>query len=231
MKFLGMIRFRLVVLVLSIQFRIKSFRQKKMINIFAVEDDSAWQLHRLFNRVDDPKMRANVFDHLLEETYHASVFLEQVKKEFGRVTINWPQPRLEIETADQPDWKYFAHLHAGESSAALFFKALQEAVGKSSFTEKVNQVLSDEAKHVGKTASPSKSLNVSNDVYADYAQKVGQSRWWDSITKSLQIFLDLLLTAFLVLLYFSVIPFVFWFSNSRMNETSFTFSNNQRKSF
>lgn len=124
-----------------------------LLKFQATEAESAWQLQRIIPRLDSLEMKRDVFEHYMEEMYHAELFADQAKKQamaeglmhLPRLPIAERQPIIE-ESEDL--WRFFAFLSVGEASAVKQFSSITHAIKPSSLKKTLKSILRDESKHV-----------------------------------------------------------------------------------
>ncbi len=118
------------------------------------EADSGWQILHALEAVDDPKTRAMVLQHALEEIHHAA--------EFTRVSRGWlaelptrplPErdPLFEKEDGVQGLVGFLAYAHVGEIDVFDQFASYAAGVGAPEVADVFLEAKLDEYGHVGLT--------------------------------------------------------------------------------
>jgi hypothetical protein len=124
-----------------------------LLKFQATEAESAWQLQRMIPRLDDPIIQRDVFEHYLEELYHAELFGNQARLQAiseGRTHLpKLPTAEREAILGEvDPDWTFFAFLSVGEASAVRQFSRITHALPDSPLKKTLRSILRDESKHV-----------------------------------------------------------------------------------
>ncbi|MBY0415226.1 MAG: hypothetical protein K2Q18_13730 [Bdellovibrionales bacterium] len=206
--------------------RIATYRK-----IQAVEEDSAWQLHRFFIRVNDPKIQRKIFLHILEEEGHAQIFKTGVVAESQLPFIPITSKRVEIEDKDAEIWKYYAHLYAGELDAAAFFRLLSKSTKKHDLGEDVSRVLEEEMKHVQDTLKAPKFLDVSEEDYKNYINGIIKSRSFDKWISTFQVIVNWVIDKLLGISYLMLAPIFFIQARKRIKLNKHVYNNNTLKEY
>lgn len=124
-----------------------------LLKFQATEAESAWQLEKILPRLPSEEHQRDVFEHYMEEMYHAELFADQAKKQaisqgllhLPRLPVAEREPILEKE---DDLWKFFAFLSVGEASAVRQFSKITHALPDSTMKKTLRGILRDESKHV-----------------------------------------------------------------------------------
>jgi hypothetical protein len=210
-------------------FRFHKFRSRFYREIQAVEDDSAWQLHNLFKKIQDPQIRSKVFLHILEEEGHAEIFKKGYQQENSGHFLPKTVSRMTMADENDPLWKFFASLTAGERSAARFFAKLQYASRDGKINCEVNRVLQEELKHVEAGVQAPPYLQVPQEQYSSYVASLEAKQKRQSWVSRAQTILNGLVSLLFLMMYFIFVPFFFLAASRRLQSPQTVFINNDRK--
>ena len=185
----------------------------------STEADSAWQLLHILPKLNDPKARYEVFQHILEEMVHSELFRKEATVYAKSQIITPSEERQAIYSDDAPIWKFFAYCIIGEKAALDRFSHVAKSLPDSTLRETFKKVLRDEAGHVHNA----KMLAAEFAVNAkDIEQEVSAARrrrfkeaWMRQGTKITDIFANL----FLSILYFLVAPLGYFAARQKIAGT------------
>lgn len=115
-----------------------------------IEKDSAVQLLECLKFINDPKIQADLFQHVLEEFHHADLF-EDLAHSYSENNLNLSinsreniiNPDLEYEDF----LKFYAYVHIGESDVNEDFEIYANSIKDSNFRKVFLKVASDEGRH------------------------------------------------------------------------------------
>src|ERR1043166_1038512 len=110
----------------------------------ATEADGGWHLPRTLARLDDPRQRAILFTHSLEEEAHAEEFTLAYAHYGQRPLAPANFERQELYGPEQPSWKTFAFFNIGEDDATERFRVLRDTVDDGLLKESLTRVVADE---------------------------------------------------------------------------------------
>ncbi len=124
-----------------------------LLKFQATEAESAWQLERIIPCLPSPELKRDVFEHYLEEMYHAEVFAKLAKIEaknegFLRMPRTPMAERQAICGPNDETWRFFAFLAVGEASAVKQFSRITHALEEGPLRKALRSILRDESKHV-----------------------------------------------------------------------------------
>ena len=195
----------------------------------ATEADGVWHLHRGMQRISDPKQRALVFTHSLEEEAHA--------EEFGRVYGLYAErpmtpatyERDDLHGASTPLWKSFAFVHVGEEDATERFRNLRDALGEGALKEALARIIEDESTHVDLTHDMLLAMGASDREIRAEVLKVRLARLWEMWLRSGKRVVDVLASALLSVAYVVLGVFLSEPARQRIASRVVEFDNNQLK--
>ena len=105
-------------------------RRGETLHRFSVtEADSAWHFLNALSYVDQPAIRARLFNNALEEVHHAALFA-QAAKDVSQTPIHLPiQERGRIYDPQKGLQHFFAFVYVGEKDVYDQFSAYTSAIG------------------------------------------------------------------------------------------------------
>ncbi|MFP5264119.1 MAG: hypothetical protein ACLGJB_19730 [Blastocatellia bacterium] len=134
-------------LMIPVVWTLSKKRAARALQTFsATEADSAWQFLYVLDRVEDPKLRAELFHNAMEEVYHSSEF-DKLSKLCSDHILTKPTPEREpIYDPQKPFASFLAYVYVGEKDVYDQFDAYSVAIKKASITEGAQHTIFDEAK-------------------------------------------------------------------------------------
>ena len=139
---------RTVRLVLRLKWKHSQKAVAERIRAFeATEDDSAWQLLYACGRIENPKVKAQLFMQAMEEMHHAEVFRGLYEESSGSKLRKMSVPRKAI-FQEGAAWKLFAYCAVGEASAARRFQHIADGLPAGPFQSSLRKILKEEEGHV-----------------------------------------------------------------------------------
>lgn len=196
----------------------------------ATEADGVWHLHRGLSRVADPKLRAILFTHSLEEDAHA--------EEFGHVFKAYTDQIIPVANYERDDlygseialWRSLAFVHVGEEDATGRFRTLAQALpADDALRGSLSKIVEDEEGHVDLTSQLLERLGASPaEVKREY-RRVRLTRLWQAWLRSGKAAIDALATVLLSLVYFAMAPFLFTVARKKLSGRFVEFDNNKVK--
>lgn len=146
----------------------------------ATEADGVWHLHRSIRRTSDPKQRAILFTHSLEEESHA--------EEFGRLYSALAQrpgapatyERHDLHPAATPLWKSLAYVHVGEEDATDRFRHLHGVLPEGPLRTSLARIVADEATHVDLTHDMLVAMGATERDIRSEVLRVRLGRAWEN---------------------------------------------------
>jgi hypothetical protein len=145
----------------------------------ATEADGVWHLYQGMRSISDPRERAIIFGHCLEEESHADAFVRAYRHYGGRVFSPTHFERKVLYAGDQPIWKTFAFVHVGEVDATQRFRLLEQALPSGALKECLGGVVSDEEGHIDLTYQMLKRLGASDGAIRAEVRWVRLRRLWE----------------------------------------------------
>jgi rubrerythrin len=205
-------------------------RQADAIRGFqATEADGVWHLARGLRRVDDPKQRAILFTHLLEEEAHAEAF-SKAYAHYGERPLAPPSyERTDLYGAKEPLWKLLAFVHVGEEDATQRFRLLRDALEEGVLKQTLERVVSDEEGHVGLTHRMLLKMGAKEPEIRGEVRRVRLKRAWEAWLRSGKRVVDLAASLLLGVAYHLVGPFVGGLARRRLARRYVDFDNNRMK--
>lgn len=119
----------------------------------ATEADGVWHLQRGIARLDDPRQKATIFVHCLEEESHADAFAAVWPAYQEGVFSAEHYDRADLYPRGAPVWKSFAYVHVGERDATERFALLRDALREGPLHDALGKIVEDESGHVDSTAA------------------------------------------------------------------------------
>lgn len=173
----------------------------------ATEADGVWHLHRGLARIRDPKQRAILFTHSLEEEAHAEAFAATYAQYADRAITPPSFEREDLYPATAPAWKTIAYVHVGEDDATERFRAIAQALDDGPLRQVITRVVGDEDGHVGLTHRMLLQLGATESQIRNEAIRVRMKRAWEAWLRNGQRVVDWFATGLLSTLYFVLGPF------------------------
>ena len=195
----------------------------------ATEADGVWHLYRGIERLEDPRQKAAIFTHCLEEESHADVFATTWRAYDGGVFSPEHFDRRLLYAADAPMWKTFAFVHVGERDATERFRQLRQALPEGPLRAALGKVVEDEAGHVDSTMSMLTRLGATPAQVRRELLLLRARRLWERWLRAGKRIVDLMATALLSALYFTVGPFVARAARRRLEGGLVEFDNSHPK--
>jgi len=195
-------------------------RVRKLLAFAEVEGDGGRDILRAAELTADPLLRRLYLEHAIGELRHADLFrqrgaeLLQLRSTRSRVLFNTsPLPGghglddLSIE--GEPDHRLLAFLHVAEKAAAGRFAIYRDVVGDDPSTRAIfEEILRDEVFHMNYTYT--QLARVSPSSYRRHVWRARASRLWKRYVRAAAGVGDLIGTAVLTIMYFTVLPTFAW---------------------
>ena len=182
-------------------------RKLRALQEFAlVEKDSGNQLLECIPLVSDPKLKAHLFQHVLEEIYHGEIF-DGVCKELSSKPLPLPMKPLEdlISGTPNPETlvRTLAYVHVGERAVNRDFLQFANSISEPSLRRVFLRAGGDEGKHEGDTGDILFELSGSNKLNYFWNMLRAQcKRSWALYTSAMRRFGELWLAILLTFVYF-----------------------------
>ncbi|MFA6237004.1 MAG: ferritin-like domain-containing protein [Bacteriovorax sp.] len=126
-------------------------RKAQAISRFSmIEKDSAVQLLECMKFVGDNKIKADLFQHVLEEFHHADLFEELAKNYSDKhlnLSINSRENIINENSTHEDFLKFYAYVHVGESDVNEDFEVYANAIDDTSIRRTFLKVAADENRH------------------------------------------------------------------------------------
>ncbi len=194
----------------------KLFPQRKInaITRFSmIEKDSAVQLLECIRFTKDPKIQADLFQHVLEEFNHADLF-ESLAMSYSDKHLNLSIPSREnviTDTTTMEDFlKFYAYVHTGESDVNEDFELYAHASDDQLLRKIFLRVAMDETRH---TVGTDKILV---DLCDGNTRKARQLEIYSKIRRQYKMYTiamknigQVVFNFYMAVLYFLIGPFVF----------------------
>jgi hypothetical protein len=195
----------------------------------ATEADGVWHLQRGFQRLEDPRQRAAVFLHMLEEESHADEFAEAYKTYADHPLGPSPYEREDLYDPSAPPWKSFAFVHIGERDATRKFRFLEEALEEGPLKSSLARIVRDESGHVGLTHTMLERLGADSDEVRSELLRVRLVRAWETWLRAGKRIADVIATVLLSTAYFLAGPFFAASARKRLKDRLVAPDNNRIK--
>lgn len=144
----------------------------------ATEADGVWHLHRGMRHIEDPKLRAIVFTHSLEEEAHAEEFGAVYRHYGDRPAAPPAYEREDLYGSATPMWKLFAFVHVGEDDATARFGHLRDALEEGPLKRALARIVEDESGHVDLTHNMLLKMGATEREFRAEAMRVRLARAW-----------------------------------------------------
>lgn len=216
-------------LAVSVGWSIKGKLPEAVRAFQATEADGVWHLHRGLQRMADPKMRAIIFTHGLEEEAHAEAF-GKVFDECGDRPIPPPAfERHDLYATTEPAWKIFAYVHVGEVDATDRFQYLESSLRDGALKSSLRQIVDDESGHVDLTHRMLLRLGATDADIRGELLRVRLVRLWERWMRLGKRAIDALATGMLSVAYYAAGPFLFLAARRRLAQRTVAYDNNRLK--
>jgi len=218
-------------LAVKILWRNRNIRAEAIRGFQSVEADGVWHLYQVIPRIEDPKIRAQTFLHLIEEESHADEFARAYEAESGTYFKKKYIERRRLFDEASPVWKTLAYVHVGEVDATIRFQKILQYLEQGPFRSAIQRIVQDELGHVDLTYQELVKMGVPP---AEVTGQVSGIRWqrfqevWVNVGRSGG---ERISEAILGVIYFLFIPFVFLPARKRMEEKLVEVDNNHMKHF
>lgn len=195
----------------------------------ATEADGVWHLHRVLDRIEDPKVRAILFTHSLEEEAHAEEFAHAYKLYTERSIPPATYERHDLLANGDATWKALAFVHVGEEDATARFGYIAEALGDEPLKQSLDRICADEAGHVDLTENLLRSLGAKpEEMRREYA-KVRLARLWEGWMRNGRRVVDVVASGLLSVAYYLLAPWVRASAQRALRARTVAYDNNHLK--
>lgn len=192
-------------LALPVSWRLFRRRRGETLHRFSVtEADSAWHFLNALSHVDQPAIRARLFNNALEETHHAALF-SQASKDEALAPIHLPiTERGTIYDPQRGLQHFYAFIYVGEKDVYDQFDAYASAIGSGSVNEIFSQLKEDEDGHMQFAEQRLAAMDLNRHVVLREVRSIRRRRLLESWGRSLRWVSDLTMTLFLRALYLTL---------------------------
>jgi hypothetical protein len=125
-------------------------KAKALQKFSIIEKDSARQLFQCLQQIPDPQIKADLFQHILEEYFHADLF-EGLSQQFSTEHLNYPileRERLISGSSSLNEiTSFYAYAHIGESDVNQDFQIYSEGAFDNKTKAIFSRIASDELRH------------------------------------------------------------------------------------
>ena len=190
-------------LVLPLTWRVFRRRRGQTLHRFSVtEADSAWHFLNALSHVDQPAIRARLFNNALEETHHASLFAQAAKDE-ARLPIHLPiEERGTIYDPQKGLHHFYAFVYVGEKDVYDQFDAYASAIRTGSVSNIFSHLKEDEDGHMQFAEQRLAAMDLNRSAVLRHLQSIRRRRLLESWGRGARWVSDLTMTLFLSVLYF-----------------------------
>lgn len=195
----------------------------------ATEADGVWHLHRAIARIEDPKTRAILFTHSLEEESHAEEFSHTYQLYTSDRIPPATYERKDLTAGDEPIWKVLAYVHVGEEDATARFAYIAAGLGDEPLKRSLAKIVDDEAGHVDLTDHLLSSLGAKPDEVRREYRRVRVARLWEDWLRSGKRVVDAVAAVLLSVAYFALAPLATLSARRRLQDRYVVFDNNRIK--
>lgn len=195
----------------------------------ATEADGVWHLHRGIRRMTDPKLKAVLFAHSLEEESHAEEFADIYKLYGDHAMTPATYERKDLYSDEAASWKIFAYVHVGERDATDRFKYIHESLTAGAFKDSLGKIVTDEEGHVDLTHNLLVKMGASDAEIRREMSRVRWSRLWEHWLRMGKRVIDAFATVLLSITYFVMGPFLYLSARRKLKVRFVEFDNNRIK--
>ena len=216
-------------MIVSLFWRSRTNMLESVNGFQATEADGVWHLLRGIESTDDPKVRASLFEHMIEEESHAEEFVRVYRSEGEQVFVPTYYERTDLFPASDPVWKLIAYVHVGEVDATERFGLLRDALPAGSLKTALSTIVHDEEGHIDLTHEMLLRLGASESEIRKVYRQVRLQRAWERWLRSGKRVVNFVTTGMLSVVYFAFVPFFFLTARRKMKERTVSFDNNRLK--
>lgn len=195
----------------------------------ATEADGVWHLQRGIARLDDPRQKAAIFVHCLEEESHADAFAGLWRSYQDGVFSPEHYERADLYPPDAPVWKSFAYVHVGERDATHRFRLLRDALARGPLHDALARIVEDEAGHVDSTDAMLQRLGAEPAALRRELWVIRARRLWERWLRAGKRVVDLVATLLLSAVYFALGGLAAAASRRRLGGGLVAYDNNRPK--
>jgi rubrerythrin len=201
------IQWRRFIIRLALPFSWRLFPQRRaeVLQRFSVtEADSAWHFLHALSQVDQPPIRARLFNNALEEVHHASLFAEAARGEASEVLHLPTAERDTIYDPRQGLQHFYAYVYVGEKEVYDQFDAYAGAIGSRAESRIFSQLKEDEAGHMQFAEQRLAEMGVNRSGVMAQVRTIRRQRLLQSLGRGFRGVSDTMMTLVLGTIYFSL---------------------------
>lgn len=195
----------------------------------ATEADGVWHLHRGLRNLRNPRHRAILFAHSLEEESHAEAFAHIYRDYGDRPFAPASYEREDLYGPDEPGWKIFAFVHVGEEDATNRFRYIHRYLDDGSFKQALAKIIHDEEGHIDLTHRMLLDLGATEGAIRRQVIKVRLVRAWQQWLRVGKRVVDKLASVLLSIVYFLIGPLLYLSARNKLAHRFVVYDNNQIK--
>jgi hypothetical protein len=190
-------------LALPLSWRLFPERRGEILQRFSVtEADSAWHFLHAASHVDQPDIRARLFNNALEEVHHATLFAEAAENQ-SRTLIQLPvEERIAIYDSREGLQNFYAFVYVGEKDVYEQFDAYAAAIGVESVKNIFVHLKADEDGHMRFAEQRLASMDAKRYAVLRQVRTIRRRRLLQSWVRGWRRTSDLGATLFLSAVYF-----------------------------
>src|SRR5881628_1911555 len=195
-------------------------RVRKLLAFAEVEGDGGRDILRAAELTPDPLLRRLYLAHAIDELHHADLFRQRSAALlrtrsthsiglFNTTPLPGGHGLDDLAIEGEPDHRLLAFLHVAEKAAAGRFAIYRELVDDDPTTRAIfEEILRDEVFHMNYTYT--QLARVSPSSYRRHVWRARASRLWKRYVRAAAGVGDLIGTAVLTIMYFTVLPTFAW---------------------
>ena len=192
----------------------------------ATEADGVWHILRGMRRAKDPKLRAHMFTHLLEEQSHADEFVKIYNHYSDQTFVRADYERDDLYGPKAAPWKMLAFVHVGEVDATERFRAISSRLPEGVFRSSLSKIVSDEDGHIDLTHQLLINMGAPRAEIRREIIQVRMKRAWGRWLRTGKRVVDVVATTLLSTIYYLMAPLLFLVARKRLREPYVAYDNN-----
>jgi rubrerythrin len=194
----------------------------------ATEADGVWHLRQSIRAVRDPRVKAVMFAHSLEEESHADEFAA-IYGAYARAPFAPRHYEREALGARDAGWRAMAFVHVGEHDATARFRLLADALPDGPLRASLRRIVNDEAGHVDLTESMLLRLGATAPEARAEQRRVRLRRAWDAWLRAGKRVVNVVAEALLSAVYLLAGVFVAGAARRRLQQRTVAHDNSRLK--
>jgi len=215
--------------LVSVFWRSKQTMLSAVNGFQATEADGVWHLLRGIEGAEDPKVRATLFEHMIEEESHAEAFGQVCREESAQAFVPTFYEREDIFPTGTPIWKLIAYVHVGEVDATARFGVLRDALPPGRLKDALKTIVADEEGHIDLTHDLLLELGASETEIRKTYRQVRLRRAWEGWLRSGKRMVNWVAVTLLSGVYFVMAPFFFRTARAKLRQNTVVYDNNRLK--